>query len=48
MIRTGIATKEKGNGGAIEIGLEVFTAKSCKGSRDLRILGHGGFLFVLR
>jgi hypothetical protein len=36
------------HGAPIEISLQVFTAKSCKGQHNLLILGHGGFLFLLQ
>ena len=35
-------------GATCKISLQVFTTKPCKGQDDLRILGHGGFLFLLQ
>ena len=35
-------------GATVEISLQVSTGKACKGQHNLRILGHGGFLFLLQ
>ena len=32
---------------AVEIRLKIFAGKSCKRQHDLRILGPGGFLYVV-